>query len=312
MNIKRRSSPPQIDTPTVTTGYDRKKIIALAEAQVGYLEKRTNAYLDDKTANTGSNNYTKYARDLDAISGFYNGKKQGFPWCDVFVDWTFVQCFGVEAALKLLCANMGSAGAGCTYSLNYYLAKGQFIRRKEGKPQVGDQIFFGYVGNSNHTGIVYKVDDSKVYTIEGNTSGASGVVANGGGVCKKSYALNYSQIAGYGRPTYNDGFEGNSVTDVDKPTETPAETAKPEKTESAGDDTMCTVKLPIIRQGAKSGYVVAAQSLLVKRGFSVGLAGCDGDFGSATLKAVKNFQTKKKLEVDGIVGANTWAALLAG
>lgn len=300
-------------TSETVTGnvFDRKKLVALAESEVGYVEKKSNSKLDDKTANAGSNNYTKYARDLDAIGDFYNGKKQGYAWCDVFVDWLFVKCFGVDNALKLLCASRGSSGAGCTYSLNYYIAKGQYHSRSE-KPEVGDQIFFGNVGNSNHTGIVYKVDDSTVYTIEGNTSGASGVVANGGMVCKKSYARIYSQIAGYGRPAYNDGFGGNSVTETDKSTETPTETIKPEKTESTGEDTICTVKLPIIRQGAKSGYVAAVQSLLVKRGFSVGLAGCDGDFGSATLSAVKKFQTKKKLEVDGIVGANTWAALLVG
>ena len=154
--------------------------------------------LDDKTANAGSANYTKYARDLDAIGDFYNGKKQGFAWCDVFVDWSFVQAYGVEAALKLLCAKRRSSGAGCTYSLNYYIAAGQFIGRKE-KPEPGDQIFFGNVGNSNHTGLVYKVDDMTVYTVEGNTSDASGVVANGGCVCRKSYPIGSSLIAGYGR-----------------------------------------------------------------------------------------------------------------
>lgn len=285
----------------ITTGFDRRKLIALAEAEVGYIEKKSNSQLDDKTANAGSNNYTKYARDLDAIGNFYNGKKQGFPWCDVFNDWLFVQSFGVDNALKLLCASRGSLGAGCTYSLNYYIVKGQYHSRNE-KPEVGDQIFFGSVGNSNHTGIVYKVDDTTVYTIEGNTSGMSDVVANGGMVCKKAYSRSYSQIAGYGRPNYNDGFNANEVTG----------SSQPEQTGTSGGDTMCTVELPVIKHGAKSGYVTAAQSLLVKRGFSVGSCGCDGDFGFATLSAVKKFQTKKKLEVDGIVGANTWSALLKG
>ena len=44
-----------------------------------------------------------------------------------------------------------------------------------------------------HTGLVYAVDNAYVYTIEGKTSGANGVVANGGGVCKKKYRLDYSQ-----------------------------------------------------------------------------------------------------------------------
>lgn len=82
-------------------------------------------------------NYTKYARDLDAIPGFYNGHKQGYAWCDVFVDWCFVTAYGKDAALKLLCQPMKSAGAGCRYSRGYYKAKGRLFNT----PQPGDQIF---------------------------------------------------------------------------------------------------------------------------------------------------------------------------
>lgn len=48
-----------------------------------------------------------------------------------------------------------------------------------------------------------RVANGKVYTIEGNTSGASGIVANGGGVFEKSYARSHSGIAGYGRPDWS-------------------------------------------------------------------------------------------------------------
>ena len=44
---------------------------------------------------------------------------------------------------------------------------------------------------------------SRVYTIKGNTSSASGVMANGGAVAMKSYPLNYAKIVGYGRPKYD-------------------------------------------------------------------------------------------------------------
>ena len=184
--------------------YDPKKVIAVAEAEVGYLEKKTNAQLDNKTANAGSKNYTKYARDLDAL-GFYNGKKNGFAWCDVFVDWCFVQAYGLDAALALTCQPLGknNCGAGCKYSRQYYKNKKQLYTA----PEAGDQIFFwpkDAIGGPAvaHTGLVYNVDDTYVYTIEGNTSGANGVVANGGGVCKKKYKLTYNRIAGYGRPNY--------------------------------------------------------------------------------------------------------------
>ena len=179
------------------------KVIKVALAEVGYLEKKTNKNLDSKTANAGSNNYTKYARDLDKLGYFYNGKKNGYAWCDCFTDWCFVQAYGVDDALKLLCQPKKSYGAGVRYSANYYIKKKQFHKKD---PKVGDQIFF-YKKNKiqlAHTGIVVDVDDTYVYTVEGNTSGASGVIANGGGVNKKKYKLNYSLIYGYGRPNYDE------------------------------------------------------------------------------------------------------------
>lgn len=197
-------------TSTTSTGTDRRAVVKIALAQLGYREKRSNSQLDEATANAGTNNYTKYARDLDAISGFYNGKKNGYAWCDVFVDWCFVQAYGADKAVELLCQKMGGSGAGCTYSLGYYSAKGQFVKRSEGKPQVGDQIFFGTgVSNSTHTGLVVAVDDKSVHTVEGNTNDNPTVVAEGIGVYYKSYALNKTSIIGYGRPKFNDGYTGN-------------------------------------------------------------------------------------------------------
>ena len=52
-----------------------KTVINIALKEDGYLEKASNKSLDSKKANAGRANYTKYARDLDAIPGFYNGVK---------------------------------------------------------------------------------------------------------------------------------------------------------------------------------------------------------------------------------------------
>ncbi len=175
------------------------RLIAVAEAEIGYHEKVTNAQLDDKAANAGSGNYTKYARDFDnKYPGFYNGKKNGFAWCDMFVDWCFVTAFGLADALRLLCQPTGSAGAGCTYSLQYYRNAGRYFT----SPKVGDQIFFGTsVSNSTHTGIVVGVDAGHVYTIEGNTSDQ---------VARRTYSLYAGTIVGYGRPAYDE--EGAAET----------------------------------------------------------------------------------------------------
>lgn len=183
------------------------KVISMAINEVGYIEKKSNANLDSKTLNAGSKNYTKYARDLDNIAGFYNGKKQGFAWCAVFVDWCLVKALGVDRARTLLCYPKNSCGAGCSESIKYYKNNNRFVTSN---PRKGDQIFF----RQGHTGLVYDVDNSKVYTIEGNTTKSLWVVANGGEVCKKSYSLKSSSIVGYGRPDYkDDGNTSNASTE---------------------------------------------------------------------------------------------------
>lgn len=177
-----------------------ERLIKTASDEIGYCEKKSNAQLDSKTGNAGSANYTKYARDLDAIKFFYNTPKNSAPWCDVFTDWCMVETFGVELALQLLCQPQKSTGAGCTFSAGFYKSAGRWFT----SPQPGDQIFFTQDRKtSNHTGIVERVSGDTVYTIEGNTSGAYGVVANGGMVCRKSYPRTSQLILGYGRPDWS-------------------------------------------------------------------------------------------------------------
>lgn len=96
-----------------------EQVIATATKELGYLEKKSNSQLDDKTANAGYNNWTKYARDLDNL-GLYNGRKNGYAWCDMFVDWCMVKTFGLENALMITGQKMKGEGAGCTSSANYY------------------------------------------------------------------------------------------------------------------------------------------------------------------------------------------------
>lgn len=189
------------------------KVIAVAVDQIGYKEKASNTSLDSKTANAGSANYTKYARDFDQkYPKWYNGKKNGFAWCDMFVDWCFLTAFGYEKALALLCQPERSAGAGCTYSLRYFKNKGQFHTTD---PQPGDQIFFGTsLDNSTHTGIVESVDKKQVHTIEGNTSNQ---------VARRNYSLTNGRILGYGRPAYD---AAGTVAPV-----TPATPAAPQVTD---------------------------------------------------------------------------------
>ena len=180
--------------------YTASKVIELAKKEEDYLEKKSASNLDDKTANAGSGNYTKYARDIDAIPDLLNGKKQGYSWCAIFVLWLFVQLWGAAQAMKMLFLPVKSLAASCTYWMNYYKAAGRFFK----DPKPGDQIFFGKGNTAEHTGIVEKIENGRVYTIEGNTSSQEGVVSNGGGVLPKSYTLDDPSILGYGRPLYDE------------------------------------------------------------------------------------------------------------
>lgn len=176
-----------------------EKLIELAKSEVGYLEKASAYDLDSKYGNPGTANFTKYARDIDGIPDLLNGRKQGYAWCTIFFLWCLAQIFGAENVAKLCYLPEKSLAAGCKFAVRYYEAAGAY----GSKPQVGAQIFFkDGDGVPCHTGIVTGYDDTFVYTIEGNTSGASGVVANGGGVAAKSYRLDYSRIHGYGYPCY--------------------------------------------------------------------------------------------------------------
>lgn len=66
---------------------------------------------------------------------------------------------------------------------------------------------------------------------------------------------------------------------------------------------------PTLRRGDKGAAVKELQQDLIKLGYSVGASGADGDFGAATERGVKAFQSIGNLEVDGIVGKRTWAAI---
>lgn len=178
--------------------YTVSKLLEIAIAELGYCEKASNSQLDDKTANAGSNNYTKYARDLHN-AGYYQANKNGYAWCDMFVDWCFYKLAGGKGKGEYLECQTGLYGAGCQWSSRCYRTAGRFDKN----PKPGDQIFFGKSGSEEHTGIVEKVENGRVHTIEGNSSNK---------VQRRSYALTNSRIVGYGHPRFDEDDGGNSGT----------------------------------------------------------------------------------------------------
>lgn len=298
------------------------EVLAIAKAELGYLEKASNSKLDSKTDNAGSNNYTKYARDL--LKWIGSPYANGVAWCDMFYDWCIVKaCIakagnekdGIAAAKKIL----GGWSAYTPTSAQYYKNMDKWGKT----PKVGAQIFFTNGTRIYHTGIVYKVANGYVYTYEGNTSSAAGVVANGGCVRAKSYATSYTKIAGYGYPAYS----GSVVETDNKESDTSKyktiiktlQTALNSEYKAGlvvdgipGSKTFAaTPTLNKKIRAKKPKTVKALQSLLTYYGYKCDV---DGDFYTATEKMVKSFQREVvgQKKPDGEVTAKnaTWKKLL--
>ena len=265
-----------------------EKVILIAKNEEGYLEKKSNNQLDDKTANAGSANYTKYWRDIKP-------DYQGQPWCAAFISWCFMKAFGLDNAKKLL----------KHWPYVYCPTLGKLFGRNA-NPKIGDVVIFYHNGMFTHTGLVTAVIGDRFYTIEGNTSGASGIIANGGGVCAKSY-LN-SQMPGTKFCTPDYSIVSNAVnkpSDINK---------IPSNTIQTGEKYMFNPET--VKAGDKNTSVLLLQEILRARGFK-------GKNGKAlkltwtadanTIYALKAYQESRKevLEVDGICGSETWKDLIA-
>lgn len=251
-----------------------RKILDIANAEVGYLEKASNNNLDDKIANAGDKNYTKYAEEMDTLK-VYNGPKQGYAWCNVFIDWCFYKALGIDRARELLIG----FSAGCTQDYNWFKSKGQIVPG----PQIGDLVFFGDI---SHIGIIENVDNDRIYTIEGNTSNAAELIINGGQVAKKSYLKTSKYIYGYARPKYNE--EGQTTDENNVSNE---------------------IIYSLIKKSSKGNLVSIAQEKLIVKGYKLPHFGADGYFGDETEEVVKQLQRDAGITVDGIIGNDTWEVL---
>lgn len=226
----------------------------------------------------GSNN-VKYNTE------YYGTTVRGlaYPWCCSFIWWIF------KAAGASNLFYDGKKTAYCPTVESYYKSIGQWYNT----PKVGDLALFDFTGKgiAGHIGIVESVNaNGTITTIEGNTSITSN--DNGGAVMRRIRKMNI--IRGFARPLYNSITENkNTSTDNNM---------------SSGGNTV-TVTLIMLRNGSTGANVKALQILLNGRGYNCGTV--DGVFGANTQKAVRQFQSARGLEIDGIVGTQTWSALLA-
>ena len=113
----------------------------------------------------------------------------GFPsrveWCAIFVSWCAEQC-------GLLDNGAVPKFAGCGTGVNWFQSRGQWLDGSA-TPEPGMLIFFKWYGSdsliADHVGIVERVENGRVYTIEGNS---------GDMVRRNSYPVGYGEILGYG------------------------------------------------------------------------------------------------------------------
>ena len=109
-------------------------------------------------------------------------------WCACFVSWCANECGYIEAGVIPKFAACASQG------VPWFQERGLW-QLGSYEPRSGDIIFFDWDGDmsADHVGIVEKVENGRVYTVEGNS---------GDSVRQNSYPIGYSDVLGYGCPAY--------------------------------------------------------------------------------------------------------------
>lgn len=198
-------------------------------------------------------------------------------WCATFVTACAIKCDATDIIPK---------ECSCNKMIELLKGLGCWVENDAHLPSPGDLIFYDWedkgtgdnTGVSDHVGIVEKVSGNTITVIEGNYNDA----------CKRRVLnLNGRYIRGYGVPKYD---------------------SEPVKAAAR-----VTVTLPVLKKGSKGEAVKTLQRLLNALGFTDATEKAlvvDGSFGTATLYALKAYQNAKRLEIDGICGAETWKSIL--
>ena len=280
---------------------------------------------------------------------YYGYDAQGVAWCAVFVSWCAAQingllnkiipktdgagCFAREGVAK---------GWGKWYEGGTTPQPGDIITfcwNGYGYYPGQDRYF------SDHVGVVVKVENDYIFVVEGNAGGSNDTSS----VKYKSYAIKNIYINGYYRPNWTSVDKATNGTSSTPTATTGKDSIKAvqrwlnytygtkcvvdgiygPQTKSAivgalqcylnktykaglrvdgvmGPATKSAVR--VIKKGAVGRYVYILQAVLICRGYDTG--GFDGQFGTKTESAVRAYQRKQRLEVDGEAGKETFYSLL--
>lgn len=207
------------------------------------------------------------------------------------LKYTDAWCAGTVSAVAIVCGitDIMPTEVGVGKMIDLYKALGRWMERDDYTPKIGDVVVYAWSDNgagecttgADHVGIVTRVDGTSFWVTEGNYRDS---------VKTRAMKVNGQYIRGFGLPDY-------------------AKKATGEASAMPVDETI-DVKLRKLAKGSGGADVKVLQTLLIAGGCSCGSAGADGDFGSGTDIAVKEYQRKHGLTADGVVGAVTWGKLL--
>ena len=144
----------------ITLGSGNGDLVAVAQSQVG---------------NVGG-----------ALYWSWYGFSSRVEWCAIFVSWCADQCgmLGSGAVPKF---------SGVGTGVNWFQSRSQWLPGSA-TPEPGMLIFFKWYGSdsliADHVGIVERVENGRVYTIEGNSNDT---------VQRNSYPIGYGEILGFGK-----------------------------------------------------------------------------------------------------------------
>lgn len=198
------------------------------------------------------------------------GYNYRIEWCACFISWL---------AEKLGITGIIPVDMSCNSQISKF--KNMGVWHTDRNFQTGDILYYDWdiSGDADHVGIIENVSGRTLAVIEGN----SGNFPNDR-VRRREITSDSSLIYGYARPKY------------------------PVTGSANGSD--ANISLPTVRKGDSGTAVKILQLALVAYEYNIGKYGADGDFGSDTESAVRQFQKNSEIEVDGIVGRDTWSKLM--
>lgn len=210
-----------------------------------------------------------------SIINVYNmGKDNGAYHMTINDPWC-AACVGAAAYLSGLSGTIPIV-ASCDEIMNRFKERGQW-RGKPYIPMKGDIVIYDWDGTvpTDHVGVVSDYNDGFVTVIEGNVNDTVGY---------REIKADHRNIVGYGHP-YD------------------SEKAASYFSRLKSADQKYVAALPMISIGSNDVLVKIAQFFI-----GIPMKDIDGDFGPETDSKVREYQKKKNLEVDGIIGPETWAS----